>query len=175
MIKVTPELVIERSKGNFQNGQSRKDYNILICLIVIPLSIFPISALDYRFEIFMFGLVYKLVGWFLILISLIILYKVYTHNTYLSRSIVIQEEREQKVIDSGPYGIVRHPMYSATILMVFGVIMILGSGIALILGLLVSTGFYLRAISEETLLKNELAGYEEYTQKVKKRLIPYIL
>ncbi len=98
--------------------------------------------------------------------------EVMRENTYLSRTIEVQEN--QKVIDTGLYGIVRHPMYSATILLFLAMPLILGSVFAFIIFLLYPVLISVRLINEEKLLEKELDGYKEYKEKVKYRLIPFI-
>ena len=133
---------------------------------------FVVAGLDYRF------------GWstvpdwavvtatVLFLIAYALYAEVMRENAYLSRT--IQVEKDQKVVDTGLYGIVRHPMYGATILLFLMIPMILGSWYALI-----AFGFYptiiiVRLKDEEALLTRELPGYGAYKQKVKYRLIPFV-
>ena len=93
-------------------------------------------------------------------------------NEYLSRTIQVQDG--QRVVDTGMYGIVRHPMYSVTLLLFLSMPIVLGSAYALIIFLAYPLIIAKRIKGEEKLLKQELAGYEEYTKKVKYRLIPFI-
>ena len=98
--------------------------------------------------------------------------EVLRENTYLSRTIEIQEN--QKVIDTGLYGIVRHPMYSVTTLMFLTMPLVLGSPLSLIIMLLYIPLIVKRIINEEKVLEEGLEGYRDYKQKVKYRIIPYI-
>lgn len=98
--------------------------------------------------------------------------EVLRENTYLSRTVEVQEE--QKVIDTGLYGIVRHPMYTATLLMFLAMPLVLGSVIALAVFLLYPVVIVMRIGNEEQVLEEGLAGYTAYKQKVKYRLIPLI-
>ena len=98
--------------------------------------------------------------------------EVLRENAYLSRTIEVQEN--QKVIDTGLYGIVRHPMYSATVLMFLSMPLILGSSIAFICMLPYPLLIAARIRNEETVLEAGLKGYAEYRQRVKHRLIPFI-
>ncbi|MBQ2013970.1 MAG: isoprenylcysteine carboxylmethyltransferase family protein, partial [Peptococcaceae bacterium] len=93
-------------------------------------------------------------------------------NAYLSRTVEIQEN--QKVIDTGLYGIIRHPMYTSTILLFLSIPLVLGSGIAFLLFLAYPVLIAKRIRNEEQVLEEGLAGYREYKQKVKYRLIPFI-
>ena len=96
----------------------------------------------------------------------------FKENAFLSRTIEVQEG--QKVVDSGLYGIVRHPMYSVTLLLFLSMPLILGSVYALMVFLAYPFIIAKRIIGEEALLEKELDGYCEYKQKVKYRLIPFV-
>lgn len=98
--------------------------------------------------------------------------EVLRENTYLSRTIEVQEN--QKVIDTGLYGLVRHPMYSVTVLLFLAMPVVLGSVYALVIFLAYPFILVKRIRSEEALLEKELDGYREYKQKVKFRLIPFV-
>ena len=106
------------------------------------------------------------------LIAYILYAEVLRENTYLSRTIEIQEN--QKVIDTGLYGIVRHPMYSVTLLLFLSMPLVLGSVYSFIIFLVYPFIIAKRIKHEEEFLEKELNGYREYKQKVKYRLIPFI-
>ena len=121
---------------------------------IMFLSGFIIAGLDHRF------------GWLSLHPIVIII------DTYLSRTIEVQ--KSQKVIDTGLYGIVRHPMYSATILMFLSIPLVLGSLFSFLIFLIYPFAIAFRIKNEETVLENGLEGYAEYKKKVKYRLIPFI-
>lgn len=98
--------------------------------------------------------------------------EVMRENTYLSRTVEVQEN--QKVIDTGLYGIVRHPMYTATILLFLAMPLVLGSWISFGIMLLYPVIILLRIRNEEKVLEAGLEGYREYKQKVRYRLIPFL-
>ena len=98
--------------------------------------------------------------------------EVLRENTYLSRTIEVAEN--QKVIDTGLYGIVRHPMYSTTLLLFLAMPLVLGSVFSFLIFLAYPFIIAKRIKGEEALLEKELPGYREYKQKVKYRLIPFI-
>lgn len=106
------------------------------------------------------------------LIAYLLYAEVLRENTYLSRTIEVQED--QKVIDTGLYGIVRHPMYSATVLLFLSMPLVLGSLYSFLIFLAYPFIIAKRIVHEEAFLEKELSGYREYKQKVKYRLIPYI-
>lgn len=98
--------------------------------------------------------------------------EVLRENTYLSRTIEVQEN--QKVIDTGLYGIVRHPMYSATVLLFLSMPLVLGSVYSFVIFLAYPLIIAKRIKGEEEFLEKELTGYKEYKQKVNYRLLPFI-
>ncbi len=106
------------------------------------------------------------------LVAYILYTEVLRENTYLSRTIEVQEN--QKVIDTGLYGIVRHPMYAATLLLFLSIPIVLGSVYAFLIFLAYPFIIAKRIKYEEKFLEEELDGYREYKQKVKFRLIPFI-
>ncbi|MBQ1484151.1 MAG: isoprenylcysteine carboxylmethyltransferase family protein, partial [Eubacterium sp.] len=93
-------------------------------------------------------------------------------NEYLSRTIEVREG--QKVVDTGLYGVVRHPMYSATVLLFLSMPLILGSPVSFLIMLLYIPLIARRIKNEEQVLEAELAGYTEYKAKVRYRLLPFI-
>ena len=106
------------------------------------------------------------------ILSYILYAEVLRENTYLSRTIEIQEN--QKVIDTGLYGIVRHPMYLSTLFLFLSMPLVLGSVFSFIIFLAYPFIIAKRIKGEEKLLEKELPGYVEYKKKVKYRLIPFI-
>lgn len=98
--------------------------------------------------------------------------EVMRENAYLSRTVEVQEN--QKVVDTGLYGVIRHPMYTATILLYLAMPIVLGSWIAFVIMLCYPVIIIFRIRNEEKVLEQGLAGYKEYKQKVKYRLIPFI-
>lgn len=108
----------------------------------------------------------------LFLAAYILYAEVLRENTYLSRTIEVQEN--QKVIDTGLYGIVRHPMYSATVLLFLSMPLVLGSVYSFVIFLAYPLIIAKRIKGEEEFLEKELTGYKEYKQKVNYRLLPFI-
>lgn len=133
---------------------------------------FILSALDFRFAWSNVPIWLTVISAVLFLIGYALYAEVMRENAYLSRTIEVQEG--QKVISTGLYGIVRHPMYLATLLMFLPVPLILGSFWGLIPFALYPVVIIARIVDEEKLLEQELDGYKEYKSKVKYRLIPFI-
>lgn len=133
---------------------------------------FIVSALDFRFSWSTVPLWLVIVGAILFLIGYVLYMEVMRENAYLSRTIEVQED--QQVISTGLYGIVRHPMYLATLLMFLPLPLILGSFWGLVVFALYPVIIIIRIINEEKVLTKDLKGYSEYKKKVKFRLIPFI-
>ena len=133
---------------------------------------FIVAGLGVRFDWYMLPLPISVLGATLFLIAYILYAEVLRENTYLSRTIEVQEG--QKVIDTGLYSIVRHPMYSATLLLFLSMLLVLGSIWSFLIFLAYPFIIAARLKDEEKFLEEELEGYREYKEKVKYRLIPFI-
>lgn len=153
--------------------EKQKEQGLVIKLSGLMFLIgFVLAGLGIRFHWYTLpeGVVYG--ASIVFLIAYILYAEVLRENTYLSRTIEVQEN--QKVIDTGLYGIVRHPMYSVTLLLFLSMPLILGSIFAFIIFLAYPFIIVKRIKGEEEFLEKELVGYHEYKQKVKFRLIPFI-
>lgn len=133
---------------------------------------FIVAGLGVRFNWYILPLKVVMVFAVIFLFAYILYAEVLRENTYLSRTIEVQEN--QKVIDTGLYGIVRHPMYSATLLLFLSMPLVLGSVYSFLIFLTYPFIIAKRIKGEEEFLEKELAGYQEYKQKVRYRLIPFI-
>lgn len=133
---------------------------------------FVVAGLDFRFGWSHVSMPVTVVASVLFLLSYALYAEVMRENAYLSRTIKVEEG--QKVVDTGLYGIVRHPMYMATLLLFMSMPVILGSWYALIPFAFYPVIIVIRLKDEEELLSRELPGYAQYQQKVKYRLIPFI-
>jgi protein-S-isoprenylcysteine O-methyltransferase Ste14 len=133
---------------------------------------FIVAGLGVRFGWYMLPMPVCIVGAILFIIAYMLYAEVLRENTYLSRTIEVQEG--QKVIDTGLYGIVRHPMYSATLLLFLSMPIVLGSVWSFLIFLVYPFIIAARLKDEEKFLEEELEGYREYKKKVKYRLIPFI-
>jgi len=133
---------------------------------------FVISGFDFRFGWSQLPLWVMIAAAVVMLLSYLMLAEVMRENAYLSRTVEVQEG--QKVVDTGLYGIVRHPMYSATVVMFLMMPLVLGSLAALPVFLIYPILIVIRILNEEKVLQAGLDGYAEYTQKVRYRLIPFI-
>ncbi len=133
---------------------------------------FVVAGLDHRFGWSRMPLWVTITASALFLIAYALYAEVMRENAYLSRTVKVEEG--QTVVDTGLYGIVRHPMYAVTVLLFLMIPFILGSWFALIPFAFYPVIIAVRLIDEEVLLTRELTGYAEYKKKVKYRLIPFI-
>ena len=139
---------------------------------VIILSGFIISGLDYRFHWSTVPLPVVLFSTIIVLTGYILFFMVMRQNSYASRVVEIQES--QKVIDTGLYGIVRHPMYCAAILIFMFIPLVLGSFYALIPLIIFPIQMGKRMKNEEQILEKGLDGYIDYKKKVRYKVIPFL-
>ena len=133
---------------------------------------FVVAGLDYRFGWSKMPLWVTVTASVLFVVAYILYAEVMRENAYLSRTIRVEEG--QTVVDTGLYGIVRHPMYAVTILLFLMIPVILGSWYALVAFAFYPAIIVIRLKDEEELLTRELSGYEEYKKKVRYRLFPFI-
>ena len=164
-----PELLEKRLNTNENESEQKKVVSLSLILFIVG---FIVSALDYRFQLTYLPLWVTIFGSVLLLVSYGLYAEVMRENTYLSRTVEIQEN--QKVIDTGLYGIVRHPMYFATTLLFLSFPLVLGSGIGFVIFLAQPFLLVKRIRNEEEVLEKGLEGYADYKKKVKYRLIPFI-
>ena len=168
MIK-NPELLKRRL--DVKEKESEQKLVILFSGIMFILG-FILAGLNYRFSWIIIPDIVVIIASCLFVLSYILYGEVLRENTYLSRTIKVQEN--QKVVDTGLYKIVRHPMYAATIILFLSMPLVLGSVISFIIFLMYPFIIVKRILNEEKVLEKELNGYIEYKKKVKYRLIPFI-
>ena len=160
-------------KSRLDAKEKQKEQSLVIKLSgLMFLAGFIVAGLGVRFNWYILPTPVVIVATVLFLIAYFIYAEVLRENTYLSRTIEVQEN--QKVIDTGLYGIVRHPMYSATLLLFLSMPIVLGSVYSFLIFLAYPFIIAKRIKAEEEFLEKELSGYSEYKKKVKYRLIPFI-
>lgn len=164
-----PELLDKRL--NSQEKENKQKKMVLFTTITF-LAGFILSGLDYRFGWSSVPLFLVVLSAIMVLIGYIMFFMVIRQNRYASRVVEVQEK--QKVIDTGFYGVVRHPMYSAAILIFLFTPLVLGSFIALIPFLIFPFQMNIRIKNEEQVLEEGLDGYIEYKKRVKYKVIPFI-
>jgi protein-S-isoprenylcysteine O-methyltransferase Ste14 len=167
-----PALLERRKKvgPTEETSPAQKIMLLLILIGVVAMLVFP--AVDHRFGWSPVPAVVSLAGDLLIVISFVMYYIVFKENSFGGSTIEVVED--QKVITTGPYALVRHPMYSSVLVMVIGIPLALDSWLGLLVVALMIPALIWRILDEENLLKKDLPGYNEYMQKVRYRLVPHL-
>ena len=169
-------LFSERARGVIQKGQPMWDRVLVILLVVsyvgqiifIPLDVFRFHLAPKPGEVVsLLGLALYVAGWWIITLAMKV-------NPFAVPVVRLQKERHQRVIDTGIYALVRHPMYSGFVPMVVGPALWLESYVAALLALVPIGVLAVRSLFEERFLKRELKGYDAYTEEVRYRLIPFV-
>lgn len=169
MMLKNPELLSKRLDAK----EKQKDQSLVIKLSGLMFLVgFILPGLGYRLGWYMLPKGVSIAFAVVFLLSYLMFAEVMRENTYLSRTIEVQEN--QKVVDTGLYGIVRHPMYTATLFLFLSMPLVLGSVYSFAVFLVYPFIIAKRIKGEEELLEKELEGYKEYKQKVKYRLIPLV-
>jgi protein-S-isoprenylcysteine O-methyltransferase Ste14 len=169
MLFKNPMLLKERLNAK----EKQRDQNIVVKLSGLMFVLgFVVAGLNHRFSLYTLPKTVVIVSAALFLAAYLLYGEVLRENTYLSRTIKVEED--QRVIETGLYGIVRHPMYSATLILFLTMPLILGSVYAFAVFLIYPFIISKRITGEEALLEKELKGYKEYKKKVKYKLIPFI-
>ena len=160
-------------KSRLDAKEEEKEQSLVVKLSGLMFLVgFIIAGLDYRFGWCILPKSASIVASLIFLIAYCLYAEVLRENTYLSRTIEVQEN--QKVVDTGLYGIVRHPMYAVTLLLFMSMPLVLGSVFSFIIFLAYPFIIAKRIRHEEEFLEKELDGYAEYKKKVKYRLIPFM-
>ena len=165
----SPELLAKRLASKEKESQQK---TVVALSALMFLASFILAGLDFRYgwTSLPSWMVWTSTG--VLLMSYLMYAEVMRENAYLSRTIEVQEN--QKVIDTGLYGIVRHPMYSATVFLFLSMPLILGSMMSFVVMLVYIPIINARIQNEEKVLSEGLPGYQEYKQKVRSKVIPFI-
>lgn len=164
-----PELLRKRLNSKEKEKEQK---NVTLPGSLMFMGGFVVAGLDYRFHWTLLPKWLVIAATAVFLLSYLLYAEVLRENTYLSRTVEIQ--KEQKIIETGLYGIVRHPMYSSTILLFLSLPLVLGSFFSFIIFLIYPAIMVKRIKDEEKVLEKGLAGYAEYKRRVKYRLIPFV-
>ena len=169
MLFKSPDLL--RRRLNAKEEEDEQKTVILLSGIIFLLA-FILAGLNFRFGWFKLPTIVIIIASVIFLLAYIMYAEVLRENEYLSRTVEVSED--QKVVDSGLYGIVRHPMYTSTIFLFLSMPLVLDSIFSFIVMLVYPIIIIFRIRNEEKVLENELIGYKEYKEKVKYKLIPYL-
>ena len=168
MMATNPNLL--RSRLNAKEKEREQDLVIKLSGLMFLVG-FILAGLDFRFGWSNLPMTVNYVGAGLFLTAYVLYAEVLRENTWLSRTIEVQEG--QTVVSTGLYGIVRHPMYSATLLLFLSMPLVLGSVPAFLVFLCYPAIIAKRILGEEQVLRRELKGYDEYCDRIRWRLIPF--
>lgn len=169
MIAKNPGLLRERLDAK----EKEKEQKSVVALSgLLFMAAFIVAGLNWRFEWVILPDWAVYIAAIVFVLCYLLYAEVLRENTYLSRTIKVQEN--QKVIDTGLYGIVRHPMYFATTLLFLAMPLVLGSPISFVIMLLYLPLIAKRIRNEEAVLEQGLEGYREYKQRVRYRMLPFI-
>ena len=169
MLRKNPELLQKRLDAREKESEQR---SVVALSGLMFLAAFIVAGLDWRLGWTNMPVWMVWVAAGLFLLSYLLYAEVLRENTYLSRTIEVQED--QKVIDTGLYGIVRHPMYMATLVLFLSMPLVLGSLYSFLIMLVYIPIIAKRIRNEEKVLEEGLPGYKEYKQKVRYKVIPFI-
>lgn len=165
----SPQLLEKRLRSKESEDDQKK---VVGASLLMFLAGFILSAVDFRFGWTKVPFPVVIIAAVILLVSYGLYAEVMRENVYLSRTVEIQEE--QKVIDTGLYGVVRHPMYFSTVLLFLAIPVVLGSWIGFAVFCIYPFLLVKRIKNEEQVLEEGLAGYKEYKEKVKYRMIPFV-
>ena len=175
LLKRDPGLLAARLGAINQKGQPLWDKLFLLVFIGFFLAWLWLMARDAQvWRLLHMPVWLNVVGCLLVLAGFAGVMRVFRENSFAAPVVRVQAEREQRVIDTGPYAHVRHPMYAAALLYLTGMPLLLGSWLGLAGALLIALAMARRAVAEEGVLARELAGYADYRARVRYRLIPGI-
>jgi protein-S-isoprenylcysteine O-methyltransferase Ste14 len=176
VFRIDDPLLAERRKPPLQKGQPFADKLLVVAFLVV----FPAYIAFIPFDVFRLhmlvkpnvlvssiGMVLAIAGWWIISLA-------FRENAFAAAIVKPQEERGQKVVDTGVYGIVRHPLYSGVVLVIIGIALWLQSYAAALLSVIPIIVIALRIMVEEDFLRRRLRGYNDYAKRVERRLIPLI-
>jgi protein-S-isoprenylcysteine O-methyltransferase Ste14 len=172
LIKYDPALLKRRTEAGIAHEKEPAQKIIILCLFAAFIALMVLPPLDFRFGWSNVPWYVSVLGDALIAVSYYVFYLVSKVNTYAAANVRVEEG--QKVISTGMYGFVRHPMYFGALFLIVGTPLALGSWWSLLLVPLFLPILYFRIVNEEKVLARDLQGYTEYMRKVRYRLVPYI-
>jgi protein-S-isoprenylcysteine O-methyltransferase Ste14 len=174
LAKADPALLAERMRPMMQDGQPAADKKFMLLFGLIALIWFIVIGLDQRYHASGVPASLQALGLVMLVASTGYIMWVMRENSFAAPVVKVQAERGHRVVDSGPYAHVRHPMYSGTVLFFFGAPLLLGSWWGVVLAPLFVALFAIRAGIEERILIANLPGYADYMARVRYRLVPGI-
>jgi len=172
LAKTDPALLAERMRPMMQSDQPAADKKFMLTFGFVALIWFLAIGLDRRYQASDVPLALQALGWAMLVLSTGFIMWVMRENSFAAPVVKLQTERGHRVVSTGPYAWIRHPMYSGTILFFVGAPLLLGSWSGLAMAPLFIVLFAIRAEIEERALIAGLPGYADYTARVRYRLVP---
>ena len=174
LFRHNPDLLKERMTMTSpdQKAWDKVGFAVIYVVFLAWLVLMPLDAV--RFHWSQVPGLLQVAGAIVLVCSFYLFFVTFRENSYLSAMVRIQKDRGQTVVSTGPYHYVRHPMYAAALLFLFGTALLLGSWYGLLVALLLVGMIAVRAVLEERTLQQELQGYDTYMAQVKYRLIPHV-
>jgi protein-S-isoprenylcysteine O-methyltransferase Ste14 len=170
--KHDPALLERRLKAGVKAEKEKGQKIVQAVASVVFLADFAVPALDRRYGWSPAPAWASLAGDFMMVLGFIIVFEVFKANSFTSGIIEVAEN--QRVISAGPYALVRHPMYTGGLIMLFGIPLALGSLLGMLINVPMTAAIVWRLLDEERFLLRNLHGYAEYRGRVKYRLIPLV-
>lgn len=164
-----PELLRKRLNAKEKEGEQK---SVVVMSTLLFVAMFVVAGLNYRFGWWVLPAWLVIAAAVVFLLGYVMYAEVMRENVWLSRTVEVQEH--QQVVDTGLYGIVRHPMYTATLILFLAMPLVLASPWSFVMMLLYVPIVVKRIHNEEEVLLQELCGYREYIQRVRYRLVPFI-
>jgi protein-S-isoprenylcysteine O-methyltransferase Ste14 len=174
LARLDPGLLNERLRAPIQTGQPLSDKLVTSLLLLTFVSSFPLIGFDVRFAWSDVPPWLRCLGLIAIVLGLVVCYRTFRANSFAAPVVKIQDDRGQSVVTTGPYAVVRHPLYAGALLFFIGVPLLLGSFAGLAFVPLLCLILALRIRIEEATLVAALPDYEVYRQRTRFRLIPFI-
>ena len=169
MMKRAPDLLRKRLNAKEEEKEQK---TVIVLSGLMFLAAFIVAGLNFRFRWIVLPVWVSWAAAFLFLLAYVLYAEVLRENVWLSRTVEVQEN--QKVVDTGLYGIVRHPMYMTTLLLFLSMPLVLGSVISFVIMLLYIPIIAKRIRNEEQVLEGGLEGYTEYKQRIRYKVIPFV-
>jgi protein-S-isoprenylcysteine O-methyltransferase Ste14 len=170
-----PALLAQRMASPVQHEQPAWDRIFMICVLLFFCAWLAVMGLDaVRFRASRVPVWAQVVGALAILVSQYVFWLVFRANSYAAPVVKVQTDRGHAIATTGPYALVRHPMYAGAILLLIGIPLLLGSWYGLVLAPVLVVGFAIRAVLEERVLQAQLPGYADYAARVRYRFVPLI-
>jgi protein-S-isoprenylcysteine O-methyltransferase Ste14 len=169
-----PELLRERLKPPFQRDQKPWDKVLMATFLPLWFAWFVLMAIDRRFGGSDVPVFAQVLGAVLVILGMVLGFRVLKENSYAAPVVKLQKDRGHRVVSTGPYSYMRHPMYTSALFLFLGLPLLLGSWWGLCAAPLLVVVLAVRAVMEQRTLASELEGYDDYAARIRYRFVPYL-